>query len=80
MRLEPQRRRVAHSRTIQYTVLPKEGSIFTLDLPLKPASATNPSTRVLSFDIYGDAFAFRSADRVGRKWKAGTSAGGVELM
>lgn len=78
--LERQHHRISHSRTTHSAVLPKEGSIFTLDLPLKPSSATNPSIRVLSFDIYGDAFAFRSADRVGRKWKAGTSAGGVELM
>ncbi|BGP25853.1 ribonuclease P protein subunit POP4 [Rhodotorula toruloides] len=63
----------------QIKVLAKQGSVFTLVLPLAPqGSETHP--RKLSFDLYGDAFAYRPADRVGKKWKAGTSAGGVELV
>ncbi|BGP33409.1 RNase P/RNase MRP complex subunit [Rhodotorula toruloides] len=63
----------------QIKVLPKQGSVFTLVLPLAPQpSEMHP--RELSFDLYGDAFAYRPADRVGKKWKAGTSAGGVELI
>ncbi|GAA5843981.1 hypothetical protein JCM11251_005931 [Rhodosporidiobolus azoricus] len=62
-------------------VLPKQGSIFNLVLPLQPDSSSGSQAfRDLSFDLYGDSFAYRSADRVGKKWKAGTSAGGVELV
>ncbi|CDR39458.1 RHTO0S04e05336g1_1 [Rhodotorula toruloides] len=62
----------------QIKVLPKQGTVLTLVLPFAPQpSETHP--RELSFDLYGDAFAYRPADRVGKKWKAGTSAGGVEL-
>ncbi|GAA6015858.1 hypothetical protein JCM10207_008820 [Rhodosporidiobolus poonsookiae] len=59
-------------------VLAKPGSVFNLVLPL--AGTTPTSTRELSFDLFGDAFAYRPADRVGKKWKAGSSAGGVELV
>ena len=62
------------------TVLPKQGSIFTFALPLKAnKDETGGTKRELTFDIYGDAFAYRSADRVGRKWKAGNGAGSVDL-
>ncbi|GAA5991481.1 hypothetical protein JCM11641_002054 [Rhodosporidiobolus odoratus] len=68
----------------QVKVLAKQGSIFSFTLPLlpTPSSPASPSSisRELSLDIFGDAFAYRPADRVGRKWKAGTSAGGVELL
>ncbi|POY72162.1 hypothetical protein BMF94_4799 [Rhodotorula taiwanensis] len=60
-------------------VVPKLGTIFTLALPLDPPSGST-APRELSFDLYGDSFAYRPADRVGKKWKAGTSAGGVDLM
>lgn len=63
-------------------VLPKQGSIFSLSLPLTPPTNTTAvasASRSLTLDIYGDAFAYRSADRVGKKWKAGSGAGGVEL-
>jgi len=60
-------------------VLPKQNSIFTLVFPLEP-SKLDGSERELSLDIFGDAFAYRSAERVGRKWKAGNSAGGVDLL
>ncbi|GAA6028502.1 hypothetical protein JCM8097_007250 [Rhodosporidiobolus ruineniae] len=62
-------------------VIAKQGSVFTLTLPLRPSSSS-PATasQELTFDLYGDSFAYRPADRVGKKWKAGTSAGGVELI
>ncbi|BGP17685.1 hypothetical protein JCM10213_003590 [Rhodosporidiobolus nylandii] len=61
-------------------VLAKQGSVFNLSLPLASASPSPRATsRELSFDLFGDSFAYRPADRVGKKWKAGTSAGGVEL-
>ncbi|GAA5836767.1 hypothetical protein JCM3766R1_006258 [Sporobolomyces carnicolor] len=63
----------------QIKVLPKQNSIFTIVLPLQE-SATDRERQELSVDIFGDSFAYRSAERVGRKWKAGTGAGGVELM
>ncbi|GAA5895395.1 RNase P/RNase MRP complex subunit [Sporobolomyces salmoneus] len=63
----------------QVKVLPKQNSIFTIVLPLDPKKAQQ-AQQELSFDIYGDSFAYRSAERVGRKWKAGTGAGGVELI
>lgn len=63
----------------QIKVLPKLGTVFTLVLPLEPAPNSNQD-RELSFDLYGDSFAYRPADRVGKKWKAGTSAGGVDLL
>ncbi|KAJ8293886.1 Alpha-ketoglutarate-dependent sulfonate dioxygenase [Rhodotorula toruloides] len=54
----------------------KQGTVLTLVLPFAPQpSETHP--RELSFDLYGDAFAYRPADRVGKKWKAGTSAGAL---
>ena len=62
-------------------VLSKKGSIFSFVLPLAtPASSPATTAREISFDIYGDAFAYRSSDRVGKKWKAGSGPGGVELM
>ncbi|POY75320.1 hypothetical protein BMF94_1691 [Rhodotorula taiwanensis] len=60
-------------------VVPKLGTIFALALPLDPPPDTN-DPHELSFDLYRDSFAYRPADRVGKKWKAGTSAGGVDLM
>ncbi|KAL8279982.1 hypothetical protein RQP46_007563 [Phenoliferia psychrophenolica] len=65
------------------TVLSKKGSIFSFSLPLSvPATANHTATtqREVSFDIFGDAFAYRSSDRVGKKWKAGSGPGGVELL
>ncbi|KAM0786484.1 hypothetical protein ACM66B_001942 [Microbotryomycetes sp. NB124-2] len=64
-------------------IIPKLGSIFTFSLPLdsketQTAVITN-ETKEVTFDIYGDAFAHRTAERVGRKWKAGSTAGGVAL-
>lgn len=59
--------------------LPKQGTVFTIDLPLEPVQgSTEP--RKLSFDLYGDAFNYRPADRIAKKWKAGTGAGGVDLQ
>ncbi|GAA5877485.1 hypothetical protein JCM1840_003865 [Sporobolomyces johnsonii] len=67
----------------QIKVVAKQGSVFNLALPLRPLTSSpttrEPTARELQLDIFGDSFAHRSADRVGRKWKAGTSAGGVEL-
>ncbi|GAA5904718.1 hypothetical protein JCM8208_001335 [Rhodotorula glutinis] len=60
-------------------VVAKQGSIFNIALPLAP-TASSAASRELSFDLYGDSFAYRPADRVGKRWKAGTSAGGVELV
>ncbi|GAA6023332.1 hypothetical protein JCM8202_004619 [Rhodotorula sphaerocarpa] len=65
-----------NSRTYR---LPKQGTVFTIDLPLEPVQgSTEP--RKLSFDLYGDAFNYRPADRIAKKWKAGTGAGGVDLQ
>lgn len=63
-------------------VLPKKGSIFTflLPLPLPPSADASETKRELSFDIYGDAFCYRSAERVGKKFKSGSGGGGVELL
>ncbi|GAA6023173.1 hypothetical protein JCM11491_003287 [Sporobolomyces phaffii] len=61
-------------------LLPKQNSIFTLVLPLESTGSRTGDVRELSLDVYGDSFAYRSAERVGRKWKAGTGAGGVELI
>lgn len=66
-------------------VLPKKGSIFNFSLPLLPppnSARSTPGTvkRELSFDILGDAFCYRSAERVGKKWKAGNTDGGVSLI
>ncbi|CEQ41503.1 SPOSA6832_03238 [Sporobolomyces salmonicolor] len=64
----------------QIKVVAKQGSVFTLAVPLRPSTSTSPPTaRELQLDLFGGSFAHRSAERVGRKWKAGTSAGGVEL-
>ncbi len=67
-------------------VLPKKGSIFTFSLPLAPPRS-NPViadsgmivSRNLSLDIFGDAFIYRSAERVNKKWKAGGGTGGVAI-
>ncbi|GAA5927125.1 RNase P/RNase MRP complex subunit [Sporobolomyces koalae] len=68
----------------QIKVIAKQGSVFTLAFRLssKPGSVASPTnaTTELCMDLFGDSFAYRSAERVGRKWKAGTSAGGVELV
>ncbi|GAA5950508.1 hypothetical protein JCM21900_004834 [Sporobolomyces salmonicolor] len=64
------------------SVVAKQGSVFTLAVPLRPSTSTStspPTARELQLDLFGGSFAHRSAERVGRKWKAGTSAGGVEL-
>ncbi|KPV74297.1 uncharacterized protein RHOBADRAFT_54140 [Rhodotorula graminis WP1] len=63
----------------QVKVVAKQGSIFNIVLPLAP-TASSAASRELSFDLFGDSFAYRPADRVGKRWKAGTSAGGVELV
>ncbi|GAA5998363.1 hypothetical protein JCM5350_007432 [Sporobolomyces pararoseus] len=63
----------------QIKVLPKQNSIFTIVLPLEDKK-TRQQQQELSVDIFGDSFAYRSAERVSRKWKAGTGAGGVELI
>ncbi|GAA5856159.1 hypothetical protein JCM9279_004932 [Rhodotorula babjevae] len=63
----------------QVKVVAKQGSVFNIVLPLAP-SASSAASRELSFDLFGDSFAYRPADRVGKRWKAGTSAGGVELV
>lgn len=66
-------------------ILPKKGSIFTFNLPLKiPASAQENSSatilsRELSMDIFGDSFAYRSSERVGKKWKVGGGGGLIDL-
>ena len=62
-----------------FLVLPKQNSIFTIVLPLEDKK-TRQQQQELSVDIFGDSFAYRSAERVSRKWKAGTGAGGVELI
>ncbi|KDE05639.1 hypothetical protein MVLG_04010 [Microbotryum lychnidis-dioicae p1A1 Lamole] len=63
----------------QIKLVPKQGSVFDITLPLAAKDESNPSSRKLSFDLFGDQFAYRSAERVGKKWKAGTSAGEVQL-
>ncbi|GJN90275.1 hypothetical protein Rhopal_003277-T1 [Rhodotorula paludigena] len=61
----------------QVKVVAKQGTVFNIVLPLFSAAPASP--RDLSLDLYGDSFAYRPADRVNKKWKAGTSMGGVEL-
>ncbi|GAA6059763.1 hypothetical protein JCM10212_001971 [Sporobolomyces blumeae] len=61
-------------------VVPKENTVFTLTLPLASSPGSPSTDRSLTLDIFGDSFAYRSAERIGRKWKAGTSAGGIELV
>ncbi|KAK4049163.1 RNase P/RNase MRP complex subunit [Microbotryomycetes sp. JL201] len=64
-------------------IIPKLGSVFTFTLPLERALRQvhqQNTSEEISFDIYGDAFAHRTAERVGRKWKAGSTAGGVALV
>ncbi|BGP41455.1 RNase P/RNase MRP complex subunit [Rhodotorula kratochvilovae] len=63
----------------QIKVVAKQASVFNIVLPLA-STGSSTGTRELSFDLFGDSFAYRPADRVGKKWKAGTSAGGVELV
>lgn len=54
---------VARSAAHPLAVLPKIGTVFTFSLPLD-------GSRSLAFDLSGTQFAHRSADRVGRKFKA----------
>ncbi|GAA5821152.1 hypothetical protein JCM3770_005694 [Rhodotorula araucariae] len=63
----------------QIKVVAKQASVFNIVLPLAPVGSST-AARELSFDLFGDSFAYRPVDRVGKKWKAGTSAGGVELL
>lgn len=66
-------------------ILPKKGSIFTFTLPLKISTSTQENStatilsRELSMDIFGDSFAYRSSERVGKKWKVGGGSGLVDL-
>ncbi|KAM0756478.1 hypothetical protein T439DRAFT_321178 [Meredithblackwellia eburnea MCA 4105] len=66
--------------TSQLKVLPKPGSVFTFSLPLASQPGHPDQQRTISLDIYGDAFAYRSAERVSKKWKAGSGPGTVDLL
>lgn len=66
-----------------YLVLPKKGSIFTFTLSLSspkqsPTDINESVKREISFDLFGDAFIFRSSERVGKKFKT-AGAGLVAL-
>ncbi|SCV70424.1 BQ2448_1818 [Microbotryum intermedium] len=65
--------------TSQIKLVPKQGSVFNITLPLAAKDDSDTSSQKLSFDLFGDQFAYRSAERVGKKWKAGTCAGEVQL-
>lgn len=58
--------------TIAHAVIPKQGTVFELRLPIS-------TTDALSFEIFGDNFAHRSYDRVSRKWKNGSGSGCVNV-
>jgi ribonuclease P protein subunit POP4 len=77
---------------LSFTVLPKQGSVFTFAVPLhnsEPSVAATGSAPVgansgstgsdkaetvldgphIEFELYGNQFCFRAADRAGRKFK-----------
>ena len=53
-------------------VLPKSGTIFDFVLPLAPSKRQpmESESRTLTFEISGNQFSHRAADRVTRKFKA----------
>jgi ribonuclease P protein subunit POP4 len=53
-------------------VIPKQGTIFTFAVPAEPPSEQHTvlDRPHLEFELYGNQFRFRSADRAGRKFKA----------
>ncbi|KAG2032162.1 RNase P subunit p29-like protein [Suillus americanus] len=69
------------TRKDQLKLIPKQNSIFTLAVPLystllqtqfEPVEAVRTVLDAphIAFDLYGNQFCFRSADRAGRKFKA----------
>jgi ribonuclease P protein subunit POP4 len=54
-----------------HLVLPKQGAIFTLSLPLfAPSPHSQESDPRIEFELYGNQFRFRAAERAGKKFKA----------
>ena len=52
-------------------IVPKEGTVFRVDVPAEDAAADEEgSSRPFSFEIHGDQFQHRSADRTNKKFKA----------
>ncbi|KAK8052399.1 Rof/RNase P-like protein [Apiospora rasikravindrae] len=58
-------------------LIPKEGTMFRLYIPAAAQDATDPTTTTstdesngFTFEILGDQFQYRSADRANRKFKA----------
>ena len=73
---------LAHGQCSQQLpiVLPKQNSIFVFAVPLyatpalSPTSSTGPSETILDmphieFELYGNHFCYRAAERAGRKFK-----------
>ncbi|KIM33258.1 hypothetical protein M408DRAFT_151787 [Serendipita vermifera MAFF 305830] len=51
-------------------VLPKQGAIFTLSLPLfAPSPHSQDSDPRIEFELYGNQFRFRAAERASKKFK-----------
>ena len=57
------------------TVLPKQGSVFVFAVPLYYTGRDDGKTMTVldgahvEFELYGNQFCFRAADRAGRKFK-----------
>ncbi|KAG8726001.1 hypothetical protein FRC12_023812 [Ceratobasidium sp. 428] len=49
-------------------VLPKQNSVFTFSIPLKPEQ--EDSAPQIQFELYGNQFRFRADDRASRKFKS----------
>ncbi|KAG8832414.1 hypothetical protein FRC17_001395 [Serendipita sp. 399] len=59
------------TRNNKLKVLPKQGTIFTISLPFyTPSSHSQDDDPRLEFDLYGNQFRFRAAERAGKKFKA----------
>ncbi|PVG04300.1 RNase P/MRP, p29 subunit [Serendipita vermifera] len=59
------------TRKNQLKVLPKQGAIFLLSIPLyAPSPHSQESDPRIELDLYGNQFRFRAAERAGKKFKA----------
>lgn len=50
-------------------VLPKQNSVFTFTVPLKPEQEESDSSPHLQLELYGNQFRYRADDRASRKFK-----------
>ncbi|KAF8268999.1 Rof/RNase P-like protein [Lactarius quietus] len=62
------------TRNDKLKVLPKQGSVFVFAVPLYRTGSADQTDTVLDgphveFELYGNQFCFRAADRAGRKFK-----------